>query len=219
MFVDDDHAIVDIAQDGEYRHVGLGQTRLQPVTLHGVLHDGLLRLDHHRAPGFERGQRDPGDRAHLDGVRDEDRVAVPAKADRVLGHRHGPKAGDRADPRGVERRGTRPEPPVGLLKRHDIRAEPRDEAENPLGVEGVRARHVTTGEITEVPCSGFFVAIGHAPASELVKDQLPTHMGGYVVTEPDSTATAIPAVASGASLPRARRSTRRTAERADVSSG
>jgi thioredoxin reductase (NADPH) len=67
-------------------------------------------------------------------------------------------------------------------------------AENPLGVEGVRARHVKTGEITEVPCTGFFVAIGHAPASELVKDQLELHHGGYVLTKPDSTATSIPGV-------------------------
>ncbi len=47
----------------------------------------------------------------------------------------------------------------------------------PLGVEGVRVRHVETGEITEIPCKGFFVAIGHAPASELVKDQLELHHG------------------------------------------
>ena len=67
-------------------------------------------------------------------------------------------------------------------------------AENPLGVEGVRAKNVKTGQITEVPCKGFFVAIGHAPASELVKDQLELHHGGYVVTKPDSTATSIPGV-------------------------
>lgn len=73
-------------------------------------------------------------------------------------------------------------------------------AENPLGVEGVRARNVKTGEITEVPCKGFFVAIGHAPASELVKDQLETHMGGYVVTKPDSTATSIPGVFAAGDL-------------------
>ncbi|MEV8466001.1 thioredoxin-disulfide reductase [Fluviibacterium sp. DFM31] len=71
---------------------------------------------------------------------------------------------------------------------------------DPLGVEAVRAKHVKTGEITEVPCKGFFVAIGHAPASELVKDQLDTHMGGYVVTQPDSTATSIPGVFAAGDL-------------------
>ena len=38
------------------------------------------------------------------------------------------------------------------------------------------------------------LAIGHAPSNELVKDVLETHMGGYVITEPDSTATSIPGV-------------------------
>ena len=67
-------------------------------------------------------------------------------------------------------------------------------ATEPRGVEGVRVRHVGTGAVTTIPCAGFFVAIGHAPASELVKDQLETHHGGYVVTKPDSTATSIPGV-------------------------
>ncbi|APX89228.1 thioredoxin-disulfide reductase [Brevirhabdus pacifica] len=73
-------------------------------------------------------------------------------------------------------------------------------SENPLGVEAVRARNVQTGETTDVPCKGFFVAIGHAPASELVKDKLETHMGGYVVTKPDSTATSIPGVFAAGDL-------------------
>ena len=72
--------------------------------------------------------------------------------------------------------------------------------ENPLGVEGVRVKHVKTGAITEIPCAGFFVAIGHAPANELVIDQLETHMGGYVVTQPDSTATSIPGVFAAGDL-------------------
>lgn len=67
-------------------------------------------------------------------------------------------------------------------------------ADEPLGVEGARLRNVKTGELRDVPCAGVFIAIGHAPASELVKDQLETHMGGYVVTKPDSTATSIPGV-------------------------
>ncbi|SNS49792.1 thioredoxin-disulfide reductase [Tropicimonas sediminicola] len=73
-------------------------------------------------------------------------------------------------------------------------------AETPLSVEGLRARNVKTGEITLVPAAGVFVAIGHAPASELVKDQLETHMGGYVVTAPDSTATSIPGVFAAGDL-------------------
>ncbi len=68
----------------------------------------------------------------------------------------------------------------------------------PLGVEGIKVKHTQTGEITDIPAKGVFVAIGHAPANELVKDVLDTHMGGYVVTKPDSTETSIPGVfASG----------------------
>ncbi len=72
--------------------------------------------------------------------------------------------------------------------------------ENPLGVTGVRAKHVKTGEITEIPCKGVFVAIGHAPANELVKDTLETHMGGYVVTKPDSTETSVPGIFAAGDL-------------------
>jgi thioredoxin reductase (NADPH) len=72
--------------------------------------------------------------------------------------------------------------------------------ENPLGVTGVRAKHVKTGEITEIPAKGVFIAIGHAPANELVKDTLETHMGGYVVTKPDSTATSVPGVFAAGDL-------------------
>ena len=70
----------------------------------------------------------------------------------------------------------------------------------PLGVEGIKVKHTKTGEITELQCKGVFVAIGHAPANELVKDQLETHMGGYVVTKPDSTSTSIPGVFAAGDL-------------------
>lgn len=72
--------------------------------------------------------------------------------------------------------------------------------DTPLGVEGVKAKHVKTGEITDIPAKGVFIAIGHAPANELVKDTLETHMGGYVVTQPDSTATSIPGVFAAGDL-------------------
>ena len=72
--------------------------------------------------------------------------------------------------------------------------------DSPLGVEGVKVRHTKTGEITDIPAKGVFVAIGHAPANELVKDVLDTHMGGYVVTKPDSTETSIPGVFAAGDL-------------------
>ncbi|MDG1282625.1 MAG: thioredoxin-disulfide reductase, partial [Pseudorhodobacter sp.] len=72
--------------------------------------------------------------------------------------------------------------------------------ETPLGVTAVRARHVETNEITDIPCAGFFVAIGHAPASELVKDQLELHNGGYVKVKPGTTQTSIPGVFAAGDL-------------------
>ncbi|KMW60144.1 Thioredoxin reductase [Candidatus Rhodobacter oscarellae] len=73
-------------------------------------------------------------------------------------------------------------------------------ADSPKSVEGVRVQNVKTGEMSELACAGVFIAIGHAPANELVKDQLETHMGGYVVTQPDSTATSIPGVFAAGDL-------------------
>ena len=73
-------------------------------------------------------------------------------------------------------------------------------ADSPLGVESVRVRHVKTGELKEIPAKGVFVAIGHAPASELVKDVLETHMGGYVKVEPGSTRTSVPGVFAAGDL-------------------
>ncbi|MEL6126864.1 MAG: FAD-dependent oxidoreductase, partial [Pseudomonadota bacterium] len=64
--------------------------------------------------------------------------------------------------------------------------------ESPLGVTGVRLRNTQTEEMTELDCAGVFVAIGHAPASELVKGKLKLHSGNYVWTKPDSTETSIP---------------------------
>jgi len=72
--------------------------------------------------------------------------------------------------------------------------------ESPLGVEGIITKNVKTGEMTEIPCKGVFVAIGHAPASELVKDTLETHAGGYVVTKPGTTETSVPGVFAAGDL-------------------
>ena len=66
--------------------------------------------------------------------------------------------------------------------------------ESPKTVSGVKVKNTLTNEEKFLPCKGVFVAIGHSPASELVVDQLDTHMGGYVITKPDSTETSIPGV-------------------------
>jgi thioredoxin reductase (NADPH) len=64
----------------------------------------------------------------------------------------------------------------------------------PRSVTGVRLKNVKTGKITERAADGVFVAIGHAPATELFKGQLEMKPSGYLITAPDSTATSIPGV-------------------------
>ena len=66
--------------------------------------------------------------------------------------------------------------------------------ENPPGVTGARLRNVKTGDITEKQVDGVFIAIGHAPSTELFAGQLDMKPGGYIITEPDSTATSTPGV-------------------------
>ncbi len=64
----------------------------------------------------------------------------------------------------------------------------------PPEVTGVRLRDARTGAVVQRACDGVFIAIGHTPVTELVAGQLPLDADGYMVTEPDSTATAIPGV-------------------------
>ena len=66
--------------------------------------------------------------------------------------------------------------------------------DNPLGVTGIEVRNVNNQKMANINCDGVFIAIGHAPASELVIQKLKTHSGGYVVTDADSTKTSIPGI-------------------------
>src|SRR6476659_9311267 len=52
-----------------------------------------------------------------------------------------------------------------------------------------RLRHAETGELEEIEVGGVFVAIGHTPRSELVREQVDVDDGGYVVTRDGSTRT------------------------------
>jgi thioredoxin reductase (NADPH) len=67
-------------------------------------------------------------------------------------------------------------------------------SDGPPKVNGVLLRNVKTGEKKELKLDGVFVAIGHQPSTELVKDQLKMKPSGYVWTAPDSTVTSIPGV-------------------------
>jgi thioredoxin reductase (NADPH) len=64
----------------------------------------------------------------------------------------------------------------------------------PPAVTGVRVRNLKTGTVSELKADGVFVAIGHAPSTELLGGQLKLKPNGYVWTAPDSTVTSIPGV-------------------------
>ncbi len=65
---------------------------------------------------------------------------------------------------------------------------------DPLGVTGVRLKNVKTGETRQIACDGVFIAIGHAPASELFKGQLEMDSSGYLKVKAGSASTAIEGV-------------------------
>jgi thioredoxin reductase (NADPH) len=66
------------------------------------------------------------------------------------------------------------------------------------GVEAVKVRNIQTGEVDEIAASGFFVAIGHKPNTDIFKGQLEMDEVGYLQIQAGSTKTIKPGVfASG----------------------
>lgn len=61
-------------------------------------------------------------------------------------------------------------------------------------VEGVRVKNNQTDEEKDLKVTGFFVAIGHKPNTDIFKGQLDMDEIGYLETKPDSTATNIEGV-------------------------
>jgi thioredoxin reductase (NADPH) len=65
-------------------------------------------------------------------------------------------------------------------------------------VEAVRIRNNQSGEVTTIPVSAFFVAIGHQPNSDIFKPFINMDETGYILTEPGTTKTNVEGVfASG----------------------
>ncbi len=65
---------------------------------------------------------------------------------------------------------------------------------SPPGVTAARIRDLATGAVREIPVHGIFIAIGHAPSTELFRGKLAMRDNGYLITTPGSTETAIPGV-------------------------
>jgi thioredoxin reductase (NADPH) len=64
--------------------------------------------------------------------------------------------------------------------------------QNPSKVTRVRLKNIKTGALTELKTDGVFIAIGHAPATDLVVGQVKLKASGYVEVAPNSTATSVP---------------------------
>ncbi|MBW3565302.1 MAG: thioredoxin-disulfide reductase [Acidobacteria bacterium] len=66
------------------------------------------------------------------------------------------------------------------------------------GVTALKLENLETGEKSEFPTQGLFVAIGHSPNTAPFRGQLDLDGGGYITVKPGSTVTSVPGVfASG----------------------
>lgn len=61
-------------------------------------------------------------------------------------------------------------------------------------VEGVKVKNNKTNEIKVIPATGFFVAIGHEPNTQIFKGWLDMDDQGYLITKPGTTQTKVPGV-------------------------
>ncbi|MEN9684365.1 MAG: hypothetical protein RLZZ28_151 [Bacteroidota bacterium] len=61
-------------------------------------------------------------------------------------------------------------------------------------VEAVRIKNSQTGQTEEIPVSGFFVAIGHQPNSDIFREWISMDETGYILTTPGTSKTNIEGV-------------------------
>lgn len=61
-------------------------------------------------------------------------------------------------------------------------------------VTGVKAKNKTTGAIFDIPATGFFVAIGHKPNTDIFKEYLTLDETGYIINVPGTTKTNVAGV-------------------------
>ena len=61
--------------------------------------------------------------------------------------------------------------------------------DNPKNLESITLKNVKNNQTKNLNVNGFFVAIGHIPATNIFKNQIKMDDEGYIITSPDSTAT------------------------------
>ena len=61
-------------------------------------------------------------------------------------------------------------------------------------VTGLRVRNIVSGQESTLPVTGVFIAVGHDPRSELVRDAVEVDADGYVQVQGRTTATSLPGV-------------------------
>ncbi|MEX0743219.1 MAG: thioredoxin-disulfide reductase [Actinomycetota bacterium] len=69
-----------------------------------------------------------------------------------------------------------------------------DEVTGEDAVTGVKLRNVRSGDLTDLPTEGVFMAIGHTPNTQLFDGQLELTDNGYIVIEEPTTKTSVPGV-------------------------
>lgn len=67
-------------------------------------------------------------------------------------------------------------------------------------VTGLKLENTVTGQASELPVTGMFVAVGHDPRSELVKDVVDVDPNGYVLVRDRSTYTSVEGVFAAGDL-------------------
>ena len=65
---------------------------------------------------------------------------------------------------------------------------------DPGGLTGIRVKDVKTGEESTIECTGFFVAIGHKPNTEVFDGQLKLDSAGYIAVDKGSSRTSVEGV-------------------------
>ncbi|MDB5394449.1 MAG: thioredoxin reductase [Rhodospirillales bacterium] len=85
-------------------------------------------------------------------------------------------------------------PKIEVIWNHEIAEVLGTEEGGHKSVTGIKLRHVDSGAEQSIPVHGFFVAIGHDPATSLFWGQIDMDEEGYILTAPDSTETSRPGV-------------------------